>query len=281
MDRHQLTDVLSPGMSRRRNRQKLYQRSKGMAMINLHNRVALVTGGSRGIGAAVAQLLAQAGAKVAITYRSNGKRAGALVERMQRGGSSCVALKVDVKDEVRVRQTVRTVVDTFGGVDILVNNAGIWVPAPMGSTSGRKWRETIEINLIGTFNFCNAVVPFMKRKGGRIVNIASTAGQRGEAGYSHYAASKGGMIAFTKAIGAELAPQGIIVNCVAPGWVDTDMTAGTLKRKSVRREIIKTIPRGKIATPNDIAGPVLFLCSELSNHMVGSVLSVNGGAVMA
>lgn len=250
-------------------------------MIDLQDKVALVTGGSRGIGAATAELLAEAGANVVVTYRSNGKRARTFVEKMKRWGLSCAALRVDVTDEKRVKQSVRGVVGEFGTIDILVNNAGIWVPAAIGSTTSRKWKETIDVNLVGTFNFCNAVVPFMKREGGMIVNIASTAGQRGEAGYSHYAASKGGVIAFTKAIAAELAPYKINVNCVAPGWVDTDMTAATLKQRSVRKGIIKTTPLGRIAKPDDIAGPVLFLCSDLSNHMVGAVLSVNGGSVMA
>ncbi|MBM4169207.1 MAG: SDR family oxidoreductase [Ignavibacteria bacterium] len=250
-------------------------------MISLQDKVAIVTGGSRGIGAATAELLARAGAHVVVTYRSRKKEADLFIQEMKRWRLACEAVKVDVTNEQRVSQFVGDVEKRHGGIDILVNSAGIWVPAPIGATSTKRWRETIEVNLVGTFNFCNAVVPFMKLRGGKIVNIASTAGQRGEAGYSHYAASKGGVIAFTKSIAAELAPYGINVNCVAPGWVTTDMVAGALKRQAARREIIKSIPRGRIAKPEEIAGPVLFLCSELAIHMVGAIVSVNGGSVMA
>ncbi len=250
-------------------------------MIILQEKVALVTGGTRGIGAAIAELLAESGAHVVVTYRSNRTEANRFIAKMRRWGLSCEAIRLDVADEKKVARIIKNIRERCGEIDILVNNAGIWVPAPIGATSSGVWRRTIDVNLIGTFNCCNAVIPSMKHHGGKIVNIASTAGQRGEAGYSHYAASKGGIIAFTKSIAAELAPYRINVNCVAPGWVTTDMTIGTIKQKSARREIIKSIPRGRIANPEDIAGPVLFLCSDLSNHMVGAVLSVNGGSVMA
>jgi 3-oxoacyl-[acyl-carrier protein] reductase len=169
----------------------------------------------------------------------------------------------------------------FGRIDILVNNAGIWTYGAIGKMTERVWDETLDVNLKGMFLFCNEVVPIMKKQRfGRIINIASTAGQRGEAFHSHYAASKGGMIAFTKSIAAELAPHGILANCVAPGWVDTDMSAGALRVPSSLREITKTIPNRRVASSEDIAGSVLFLASEFSTHLVGSTISVNGGGVM-
>jgi 3-oxoacyl-[acyl-carrier protein] reductase len=190
-------------------------------------------------------------------------------------------LRVDAAKGTDVRTAVRTVISHFGRIDILVNNAGIWKRGAIGSMSERQWDETLDVNLKGTFLFCNAVVPFMKKKhSGKIINIASTAGQRGEPYYSHYAASKGGMIAFTKAIAAELAPDGISANCVSPGWVFTDMTSGVLGKRKAVGPINRLIPRGRVATPEEIAGPVVYLASDLANHVVGAVLNVNGGSVL-
>lgn len=247
-------------------------------MIDLSVKIVLITGGSRGIGAAAARLFAQAGASVAITYRREEERARE-VERTS--GKPMLLIKADVRNPSSVNRTVRKVVDTCGTIDVLVNNAGIWKRGEIGRMTEREWDETLDTNLKGTFLFCNAVVPLMKKaRSGKIVNIASTAGQRGEAYYSHYAASKGGMIAFTKAIGAELAPFNINVNCVAPGWVDTDMSAPALGNPESREEIRRTIPRGRVATPEDIAGSILFLASPFSDHLVGATVSVNGGGVL-
>ncbi len=249
-------------------------------MIRLDGKVALITGGSRGIGAAVAILFAKAGADVAITYVSDRTSAELVKRKIERLGRICLTIQVQASSGVSVRRSVARVAGRFGAIDILVNNAGIWKRAPIRSMTEKQWDETIDINLKGTYLFCHAILPSMKKKGGKIINIASTAGQRGEAGYSHYAASKGAVIAFTKSIAAELAPMGIHVNCVAPGWVITDMTSSALGHRSVLRAIKRTIPRGKVATPEDIAGPVLFLASNLSDHLVGATLSVNGGGVM-
>jgi len=249
-------------------------------MIDLNGKVALVTGGSRGIGAAIAILFAKAGADVAITYFSNRKSATRVKEQIVRLGRICLPLKAHAASANSVRQAVVRTGKEFGRIDILVNNAGIWKRAPIHSMTEPQWNETMDVNLKGTYLFCKTVLPFMKRRGGKIINITSTAGQRGEAGYSHYAASKGAVIAFTKSIAAELAPMGIQVNCVAPGWVSTDMTIPTLRNHSTFRAIKRTIPRGKVASPDDIAGPVLFLASHLSDHLVGATLSVNGGGVM-
>lgn len=250
-------------------------------MISLRDRVALITGGSRGIGAATAQLFARAGARIAITYSTNIAAARRTAESIAELGAECLILKARVEDELSVRRAVRTVLKHFGRIDILVNNAGIWKRASLERMTEREWDETLDINLRGTFFFCREVASIMKKqRSGKIINIASTAGQRGEAHYSHYAASKGGVIAFSKSIAVELAPYNVLVNVVAPGWVTTDMTAHVLGRRSTRREIEKQIPRGRVATPEEVAGTALFLASDLSNHIVGAVINVNGGSVL-
>jgi 3-oxoacyl-[acyl-carrier protein] reductase len=250
-------------------------------MLDLSGRVAIVTGGSRGIGATVAQLLARVGADVVITYRRDKRSAERVAREVRSFGPDCLVVRADVSNHADVRRTVRAAVKRFKRIDILVNNAGVWTYGAIGKMSERVWDETLDANLKGTFLFCNEVVPYMKkRRSGRIINIASTAGQRGEAFHSHYAASKGGMIAFTKSIGPELAPYGILVNNVAPGWVDTDMSASALRVPASLRRITKTIPNRRVATGEDIAGAVLFLASEFSSHLVGSTISVNGGGVL-
>jgi 3-oxoacyl-[acyl-carrier protein] reductase len=250
-------------------------------MIDLSGKVVLVSGGSRGIGAAVATMMAKAGATVALTYATRKKDAQHTAQEIAVAGGECLIIRADVSQAADIQNAVKTVLDHFGRIDILVNNAGVWKRAPMGSMTEKQWDETVDVNLKGTFLLCNAVVPVMKKhKGGKIINIASTAGQRGEPYYSHYAASKGGMIAFTKAIAAELAPSNIIVNCVSPGWVDTDMTARALTDRRTRAEIKRLIPRGRVATPEEIAGPVMFLASDLANHMIGAIVNVNGGSVL-
>lgn len=250
-------------------------------MISLSNKVALVTGGSRGIGAAAAIMLAEAGATVAFTYASKKKPAQTVADKAARLSGSSLIIQADMAKSADVKKTVKAVMSNFGRIDILVNNAGIWKYGAIGKMTERQWDETLDINLKSTFLFCNEVVPIMKKqRSGKIINIASTAGQRGEPFYSHYAASKGGMIAFTKGIAAELGPHNIIANCVSPGWVDTDMTSHVLHNKKEIKAINKAIPRGRVATPKDIAGAVLFLASDLSNHIVGAVINVNGGSVL-
>ena len=250
-------------------------------MADLIGKVVLITGGSRGIGKAIAIRMSKIGATVAFTYRSNASAARNVAHQIEQSGTDGIALKVDVSNAKEVRNAVKTVSKQFGRIDILVNNAGIWKYGEIGKITERQWDETLDTNLKGTFLFTNEIVPIMKRqKGGRIINIASTAGQRGEPFHSHYAASKGGMIAFTKSIGAELAPFGIYVNCVSPGWVDTDMSAEVLHNPKKLRKVIEIIPRGKVATAEDITGAIMFLCSEESNHIIGSSINVNGGGVM-
>ncbi|MDP2207251.1 MAG: 3-oxoacyl-ACP reductase family protein [Bacteroidota bacterium] len=250
-------------------------------MINLKNQVALITGGSRGIGAAAALMFAKAGANVAITYLHDKKSADSVVAKIKKSGRKAIAVKGNVAVFNEAQAMVDIVEKKFGRVDILLNNAGVWTEGSVEYLEEETWDETINVNLKGTFNMCKAVVPVMKNNGyGRIINIASTAGQRGEAHHSHYAASKGGVIAFTKSLGAELIRSGIWVNCVAPGWVITDMTAPVFKDKNYREVLRFTIPRGKIATPDEIAGPILFLASNLADNIVGEILNVNGGSVL-
>ena len=168
----------------------------------------------------------------------------------------------------------------FGGIDILVTNAGIWKASPVEELSDGEWSEMLAINLTGVFHCVRAAVPAMKEaRSGRIVTISSTAGQRGEAFHAHYAATKGALISMTKSLAAELAPHGILVNCVAPGWTVTDMTREDLLGPR-RDEILKTIPLGRAATPEEIAGAVAFLCSDLATFITGEILNVNGGAVL-
>lgn len=250
-------------------------------MINLSGNVAIVTGGSRGIGAATAILLARAGAHVVITYRKNTGRAEEVAKHVRSLGKSCLVLKASVEKPRDCLNVADAAVKKLRRIDILVNSAGIWEYGEVGRMTQKQWEKTIAVNLTGTFNMCSAVLPIMKKqKYGRIINISSTAGQRGEAFHSHYAASKGGIIAFTKSLAVELISMGIWVNCVAPGWVETDMTTAEMENLKIRRQILKTIPRGRVATPEEIAGPILFLSSKLANNIVGEVLNVNGGSIL-
>ncbi len=250
-------------------------------MHKFQDKVVLVTGGSRGIGAAVAKAFAAEGAKVIITYQSRRKLAEQCASEIRQNGGECTALRADVSKASDVKKTVKRVMLNHQRIDVLVNNAGIWKKGEIGSLSENEWDQTLDSNLKGTFLFCNQVTPVMKRqKHGKIINISSTAGQRGEPFYSHYAASKGGVIAFTKSIAAELAPFNINVNSVSPGWVETDMTREVLGNVNIRPGIDEAIPRGKVATPEDITGAVLFLASEASAHIVGATINVNGGSVL-
>ncbi len=257
-------------------------KKNGCIKIDLSGKIALISGGSRGIGAAIAATLAEAGADIAFTYAQHKKDAAATERVIRKLGRRCLSIKADARRADHVRSAVRKTVSVFGRIDILVNNAGIWKYGEIGAMTERQWDETLDINLKGVFLLSNEVVPFMKKQGGgKIINISSTAGQRGEPFHSHYAASKGGIIALTKSLGPELAPFNISVNCVAPGWVETDMTVDDLRDPKSGNDIRRAIPRGRVATPKEIAGSVLFLASELSQHLIGSIISVNGGSVLS
>jgi 3-oxoacyl-[acyl-carrier protein] reductase len=248
-------------------------------MINLSGQSALVVGGSRGIGAATALLLAEAGADVCITYHRDRKSAESVIRLIRRLDRDACSVKCRVEDPADCRRVVAAVMKRFGRIDILVNSAGIWEYGAVGAISPRAWERSIAVNLNGTFFMCNAVVPEMKKRHyGRIINVSSTAGQRGEAFHAHYAASKGGVLALTRSMAVELVRDGIWVNAIAPGWVDTDMVSDVMKKE--KRKISYSIPRGSIATPKEIAGPILFLASSLANHCVGVTLNVNGGSVL-
>jgi 3-oxoacyl-[acyl-carrier protein] reductase len=249
-------------------------------MLNLTSKVVLITGGSRGIGASCVKYFCMAGATVAFTYNSNQTYAERLEKRYKKI-SKCKSYKVNVIKEDEIKGTVLKVLKDFGKINILVNNAGVWKEAKINKMSLENWEETIKVNLTSAFLFCHYVIPNMKiRRRGKIINISSAAGQRGEANYSHYAASKGGMISFTKSLASELGAFNINVNCIAPGWVNTDMTKKVLSNKKSLNEELKKIPLKRIANADDIAGPVLFLASELSRHISGEILNVNGGAVL-
>jgi 3-oxoacyl-[acyl-carrier protein] reductase len=249
--------------------------------IDLSARTALITGGSRGIGRATADLLARAGARVAINYLRDERAANAAVREIRAAGGEAMALAGDVSEADQARQLVRDVVAAWDRLDIVVNNAGIWDEDVAGRGDLAVWDRTYAINQRGAFLVTDAAVPHLERHGGSIVFVSSTAGQRGEARHSAYAASKGALISYTKSLAAELGPRGIRVNAVAPGWVETDMSAPVLANAAERSTIERTIPIGRIATASDVAGPILFLVSDLARHIQGEILNVNGGSVLA
>lgn len=249
--------------------------------VSLKNRVALVTGGSRGIGRAAVECFVKLGANVIVNYVRDEKAANAVVTEAEARGVGAHAVQADVSDPAQAQRLVDATVQRFGRVDFLVCNAGIWEGSPIDEMSEEVWDRTIDLNLKGTWAACHAAVPRMKQQQfGRIVIVSSTAGQRGEANVSNYAASKGGQISFTKSLAAELGPFGINVNSVAPGWVDTDMCADVFAEPGYRKSIENGIPVGRVATPEDIAWPIVFLCTEWARHINGEILNVNGGSVL-
>jgi 3-oxoacyl-[acyl-carrier protein] reductase len=248
-------------------------------MIELQGQSALITGGSRGIGRAAALLLARCGADVAISYHTRAAEAEATARDIRSSGRRAYISGGDLSDPSVAESLAAGVRREFGGLDIFVANAGIW-PAEevrLGEMPVERWRNTLQANLDSVFVSTRAVLPLM-RSGGRVVIVSSTAGQRGEAFHADYAASKGALISLTKSLASEYAPR-IVVNCVAPGWVDTEMSAPAFSPEH-RERISAGIPIGRIATAEDIAGPILFLCSDLARHVTGEVLNVNGGSVL-
>ena len=249
--------------------------------LRLAGRVAIVTGGSRGIGKATVNLLASHGTKVIVNYVRDEQAATDTVVMARAHGVESYAIQADVSQLNEAERLVNETLERFGRIDFLICNAGIWEGAPVESISEEIWDKTLDINLKGTWSVCRAAVPLMKKQMfGRIVIVSSTAGQRGEANVSNYAASKGGQISFTKSLSTELASFGINVNCVAPGWVETEMTTGVLADEARLESVIATIPQGRVATPEEIAGPIVFLCSEWADHITGEILNVNGGSVL-
>jgi 3-oxoacyl-[acyl-carrier protein] reductase len=258
--------------------------------LSLEGKVALITGGSRGIGAACVRLFRQAGARVAFNYRSAQSAAESLAAECG-GPSVCAAIPQELASPENGRALVRKTFDAFGSLDILVVNHGVWPAedAPIATMSESQWRSTMAINLDSVYGLVQAAVGQMQQQNSskipphgqcQIVLVSSTAGQRGEAFHADYAASKGAIISMTKGLATELAPAGIQVNCVAPGWVNTDMSAPALADPATRDRIFNVIPLGRVADPKEIAGPILFLCTPLAGFMTGEIVNVNGGAVL-
>jgi len=249
-------------------------------MLTLAGKTALVTGGSRGIGRAVSILFGHLGARVAVAYARDDAAAKETVSAIQEAGVDAIALKADLEDAGAAERLVQEAEDGLGPLDALVVNHGIWKRAPIASMTAEEWDETVRVNLGAARALCaEASRRMVPRGAGSMVLVASTAGQRGEAEHSHYAATKGALIAFAKSLAAELGPSGLRVNVVAPGWVHTDMTREALKTAE-GRVVLGAIPLGRAARPEEIAGPVAFLASDLASYVYGHVLSVNGGSLM-
>lgn len=250
-------------------------------MIALQGHRVLVTGGSRGIGAACCRLFAEAGAAVCVHYHQREAAAKAVMERLSVSSKQRhFMVSADLASPRGVDFVFESLKKSWGGLDCLVNNAGVWVRNPLHELDPELLEETWAINERAVFLCASRAIPFLELSNdGNIVNISSTAGQRGEALYSPYAASKGAMIAATKSWSSELAPK-IRVNSVAPGWVDTELSAEAFLDGG-RESIARSIPLRRVATPEDIAGPVVFLASPLARHITGEILNVNGGSVLA
>ncbi len=249
--------------------------------IDLSEKNAIVTGGSRGIGSEICLLFAKAGARVTFGYNQNEAGARDLVDEIKGLGGESLAVPGDVRQRETFEQLFLNSREAFGPVDIAVGNAGIWKRAPIDAMTEEEWQETLGVNLTSIYHLCHFAAREMKaRHRGTIVLVGSTAGQRGEAFHSHYAATKGAIHAMTKSLAAELGPQGIRVNCAAPGWVETDMSAAALDDPQLRGQIQSLIPLGRVASPEQVANTVLFLASELASHVHGEILNVNGGSVL-
>jgi 3-oxoacyl-[acyl-carrier protein] reductase len=271
--------------------------------LTLNSKVALITGGSRGIGAAAVRAFADAGAKVVFNYHSAKAQAEDLAREC--GAENCRAVQGDLSTTEAARQLVSSAVSAFGRLDILVANHGIWPPedAPIDRMSDEQWHRTIAVNLDSVFSLVKHSVAQMKKQAaasakssagtkpgassesasgaaGHIVLISSTSGQRGEAFHCDYAATKGALISMVKGLSTELARDRIYINAVAPGWVDTDMSAPVLNDPPTRDKIFRGIPLGRVGTPQEIAGPILFLCTPYAGFITGEIFNVNGGAVL-
>jgi 3-oxoacyl-[acyl-carrier protein] reductase len=250
--------------------------------LDLSGKVALITGGSRGIGAAAVRMFVAAGAKVVFSYQRAQQAADQLARAC--GEANCAAAQADLNGPESADTLVKATVKRFGRLDILVANHGVWPPqdVPIDQMPDEQWRNTLAVNLDAVFGLVKHAVAEMKkqRSGGNIVLVSSTAGQRGEAFHSDYAASKGALISMVKGLATELGPEQIRVNCVAPGWVATDMSSAALNDAAMRTQIFKITPLGRVATPEEIAAPIVFLCSEHAGFITGEIFNVNGGMVL-
>jgi 3-oxoacyl-[acyl-carrier protein] reductase len=264
--------------------------------LSLANKVVLITGGSRGIGAAAVRVFRSAGARVIFSYRAAQPQADALVAEC--GGTDlCRAIRQELASAEDGQALIAAALTEFGRLDAVIVNHGVWPPhdQPIGTMPSAQWRSTLGINLESVFGIVQAATAQMLLQPlttddsvswksaptrGHIVFVASTAAQRGEAFHADYAASKGALISLTKSLSSELAPQGILVNCVAPGWVRTEMSAATLSNPELAPRALAPIPLGRPAEPEEIAGPLLFLCTPWAGFCSGEIFNVNGGAVL-
>jgi len=254
--------------------------------LSLSGRVALITGGSRGIGAAAVRMFVAEGARVMFNYQKSKAAADKLTAEL--GQENCAAVACDLSSLEAGRALVNATITRFGRVDILIVNHGVWPPedVPVDRMSDEQWRSTVAVNLDSVFSLVKHSVAQMKqqkipgRPAGHIVLVSSTAGQRGEAFHCDYAATKGALISMVKGLSTELAPDGIYVNCVAPGWVETDMSAPALNDARTAQAVLSKIPLGRVAKPEEIAAPILFLCTGHAGFITGEIFNVNGGAVL-
>jgi len=243
-------------------------------------KTAIVTGASRGVGRAVALRLAEAGANVVVNYLSNDAEAFETVGMCQNQGVGAVAVAADVSEFTGAQAIAKVALERFGRIDLLVCNAGVWDGAPIEDMTEEVWNKVINTNLKSAWAMTKACVPAMKKQASAaIVMVSSTSGQRGEANYSNYSASKGGQIAFTKALASELCPK-IRVNAVAPGWIETAMVREVFEDKAYLEEQLSKIPLHRMATTDDVALSICFLLSDWSRHITGEILNINGGAVL-
>jgi 3-oxoacyl-[acyl-carrier protein] reductase len=252
-------------------------------VISLAGRAALVTGGSRGIGAATVKLFAQAGADIVFSYRGNREAAQLVEQAARKHGTRIESCKADLRTMPQAKKLVEFAGERLGRLDILVANAGIYngEEAPIENLTERAWDEMLRVNLKSAYAVVHYTAPWMiGQRSGRIVAISSVAAQRGSPFHTHYAASKGAVISFVKGLSTELGRHNILVNCVAPGWVDTEMAAPVLRTKTGWKAATDPSPLKRVGTPEEIAGPILFAVSDLATYMTGEVINVNGGSVL-
>ena len=249
--------------------------------VNLfQGKTAIVTGASRGVGAATALRLAESGANVVVNFLSREDAANEVVAECQTRGVEAIAVQGDVSEWSAAQNLAHKTIEKFGRIDLLVLNAGIWEGAPIEEMSEETWNKVLNTNLKAAWAMTKACVPAMKKQpNGAIVLVSSTAGQRGEANFSNYAASKGGQISFTKALASELCPK-IRVNAVAPGWIETAMVRPVFEDENYKQQVIDSIPLKRMATTDDVALSICFLLSDWSRHITGEILNINGGAVL-
>jgi 3-oxoacyl-[acyl-carrier protein] reductase len=252
-------------------------------MISLAGKAALITGGSRGIGAATVKLFARAGADVVFSYRRNKQAAVAVEQEARKHSTRVESFQADLGQMADSEKLVAHTLARLGRLDIVIANAGIWnvEDMPVGKLGERGWDEMMRVSLKSVYAVTHFSMDRMiAQRSGRIIAVSSTAGQRGEVFHSHYAAAKGGIISFVKSLAAEVARYNVLVNCVAPGWANTDMSKVVLDSKAGAKLVASQIPLGRAATPEEMAGPILFLASDLATFITGEVLNVNGGAVL-